>query len=277
MDKENKKFKFANVSNVRILTPSVDVDCVFNSTVNNAGGILPNDADLSCISSIGSLTPYANFRNINCEALMTPSSYKTADSNEIITSANEIQAMQTEFDCLYMQLLVTKIMKENIKKNFREEEENAMKEMFEIYKANETLKKNCSELELEEKFVDNLLEMVQFMDNFNEWIVKNRENLNDFKDEYCKLAEKCSKAKDYLDLVNINIQNFVTFEKTLSEELKKTCDIVDLIIKAHPDKKIYAPELKNDSKIDFRLLEDLTSQYKILKEKMIKLNGFGCI
>ena len=38
--------------------------------------------------------------------------------------------------------------------------------MFEIYKANETLKKNCSELELEEKFVDNLLELVHFMENF---------------------------------------------------------------------------------------------------------------
>ena len=37
------------------ISSNVDVDCVFNSTANNPGGILPNDADLSCISSIGTI------------------------------------------------------------------------------------------------------------------------------------------------------------------------------------------------------------------------------
>lgn len=48
--------------------------------------------------------------------------------------------------------------------------------MFEIYKANEILKKNCSELELEEKFVDNLLELVNFMDNFVNKLISNIKN-----------------------------------------------------------------------------------------------------
>lgn len=46
----------------------------------------------------------------------------------------------------------------------------------------------------------------------NAWIIENKPGLNDFKDNYCKLGEKCSKAKDYLDMANINVQNFVTFE-----------------------------------------------------------------
>ena len=38
--------------------------------------------------------------------------------------------------------------------------------MFEIHKARETLKKQCSELEYEEKFLDNLLELLKFMETF---------------------------------------------------------------------------------------------------------------
>lgn len=274
-NKENNKFKFVKVTSSRNTPVNIDCDSVFNSTLKNSNDLLPKDADLSCISSIPSSQNYMDFNN---EVLLTAANYRNSDSNEIITNANEIQVKQAELDCLYMLLLTTSLMKENIKKCFRDEEENAMREMFEIHKANETLKKNCSELEFEEKFVDNLLELVKFMDIFNDWIVKNSDNLNEFRKNYQKLAIMCSKAKDYLDLVNISIQNISQFEESLNSELKNTCKIIDQINKTHSLKNtLSAPDPKSDEKIDFKLLEELTDQYKVLREKIIKFNGFNSV
>ncbi|CAF0845174.1 unnamed protein product [Brachionus calyciflorus] len=275
MDKENKKFKFANVNNVRPVTPSIDSDTVFNSTLKNSADLLPKDADLSCISSITSCSNYMDFNN---EVMMIAANYKSNESNEIITNANEIQIKQAELDSLYMLLLTTSLMKENIKKCFRDEEENAMREMFEIHKANESLKKSCSELEFEEKFVDNLLELVKFMDIFNDWILKNSESLNEFKNNYKKLAEMCSKAKDYIELVNINFKSVNNFEESLNAELRNTCLIIDQINKSQGLKNaISAPDPQIDEKIDVKLLEELTRQYTKLKEKIVKYNGFNSV
>ena len=91
--------------------------------------------------------------------------------------------------------------------------------------ANEVLRKQCYELEREEKLIDDLLEMMQFMENFVKntisdyeykkqfnvfyfyaqirWMNANFESLNKFRTSYTELADMCSKAKDYLTLANI--------------------------------------------------------------------------
>lgn len=41
---------------------------------------------------------------------------------------------------------------------------------------------------------------------------ENNDNLTSFKGSYCKLAEMCSKAKDYLEIKNIVVPNDTDLE-----------------------------------------------------------------
>ena len=109
------------------------------------------------------------------------------------------------------------------------------RDIFEIHKANETLKKNCSELEYEEKLIDNLIELVKFIDSFvswarnliiysrelrdfvakNAWMDQNEHNFNKFQSFYNHFSDICGKTKQYLPIKNIHVPENIDFEGNL--------------------------------------------------------------
>ncbi len=91
------------------------------------------------------------------------------------------------------------------------------------------MKKTCFELEYEETIIDNLLELVKFMDtivsiiNFNNqfanlfsiqnsWIDMNAKDLDSFQVNYHKLSELYSKSKNYFKITNIHRPFNLDFE-----------------------------------------------------------------
>ena len=65
-----------------------------------------------------------------------------------------------------VKLKISQIIKIKIKlkKKFSKNLNSIQKDSLELHKANECLKKQCFELEYEESIIDNLLEIVDFMD-----------------------------------------------------------------------------------------------------------------
>jgi len=117
------------------------------------------------------LSVATNF-DFTSELVMTAANYKSNTANEIVAST-DILTKQTEIDSLYLQYLMITTMNETLKKNFALEEEIRIKDGLDLFKANETLKKQCSDLRNEEETLDKLMDIVDFIEkivNFFNWL-----------------------------------------------------------------------------------------------------------
>jgi len=270
-NKENKNTKYRNVTNNRMIG---EIESIFNSTAKNPSDFILNDADISTIAAIGGGGPVSNF-DFNNEIVMTAENYKSNGSKEVI-AGTDLLAKQVEIDSLYLQYLMITTMNERFKKRFSDEEEIMMKDALELFKANETLKKQCSEIEYEESIIDSLLELVEFIDAINKWIDTNFDELCKFEANYQSLAEICGKAKNFLKITNIHRPQNFDFEETVASELKKTFQIIHQINNIFNSIDWTSPPSEAFAeKIDLKLIEELKNQNAKLKDGIIKYNGLN--
>ena len=97
---------------------------------------------------------------------------------------------------------------------------------MELHKADETLKKNLADLELEERLYDNLINLTMLVNVIvsslfdrtlqrqliskahlsfkSKFFRESKEDLRDFLANYERLNEMCSEAKNYIDIINIH-------------------------------------------------------------------------
>jgi len=282
-NKENKKFKNVTITNqnrFNYVSSSASIftetESIFNSTAKFPNDLISSDADISTISSITTCSPHFDFNN---ELVMTAANYKANSNAEFVPNSNDIQMLkQTEIDSLYLQYLMILTVKETTKKSFKDEEETILKDVVEFYKANEILKKTCFELEYEEAMIDNLLELVKFMDAINSWIDTNATDLQVFQKNYNKLFELCSRAKNFLKISHIHKPHDTDFEETVAAELNKTSLIIQQINTFFERTNFsLSPDLEDDTKIDSQLIEELTKQNKKLKDSILKYNALKAI
>lgn len=246
-----------------------ELESVFNSTAYCPNDIINQESDISTIQAIN--TGAGNFDFYN-DIVMTAANYKS-NATEVV-GGSDLLAKQTEIDSLYLQYLMITTMNENLKKNFCDEEKTMIKDSLELHKANECLKKQCFELEYEESIIDNLLEIVDFMDKINEWIQINLNELQTFQANYQSLAEICSKAKNYLKIANIHKPENIDFEETVAAELKKTYHIVQQINNIFNVASLQSPPATTCvEKIDFELIAELRAQNNKLKDCILRYNG----
>lgn len=278
--KENKKFKNVNMSTSQnrsqFFTPQAtkrypDLESVFNS----AHSTIFKENDISTISSSATTTSHFNFNN---ELVMTAANYKSTPQTEIVASS-DLLAKQTEVDTLYQQYLMITSMNETLKKNFAEDEKTMMKDALELFKAESTLKQQVFDMENEDKVLDELIDLVDFMDKINLWIDGNWKELEKFQGNYQKLAEICSKAKNYLKISNIHRPKNVDFEETVAFELNKTKQIMQQInnIFERLDLKQPPSAKGSEEKIDLKLIAELRAQNVRLRNCIVKYNGLKTI
>jgi len=273
-DKQNKKFPCVNTS--RFIRPTnqacffSDNENIFNSTAKNPTDLMSNEADISSISAFSSFFPSSDFKSGFGYEMGKPSA---SHSNDIIANSNDVNIRQIELDCLYTQYLTILTMKENLKKSFKDEEENFVKEMFELYKCNETLKKTCTELEYEENILNSLTEIVEFMDTTIEWVDSNSSQLKNFEGNFTKLADLCSKANKFLKIKNIHMPENLDFEESVAVELRQTIYLLEQINNFNDDKCLTpAPNVQVDDNFNYKLIKDLKNQYEKLKMCLLKYN-----
>lgn len=241
-----------------------------NSTafLPNSNDLIQTDVDISTI-----LFDKACAYDLNNELIMTAAYIKSNSNNEMYSNLDTM-GMQSEIDTLYLNYLMTLTMKETLKKSFKEEEELTIKEGMELFKAHENLQKICNELEYEEKIIDDLSELVDFINILNEWIDENHDELKNFEANYSRFSELCSKARSYLSIANIHIPQGLDFEETVAVELRKATMIIEQINNIFDERTLQSPpEVSLEEKIEFELIAELKKQNLKLKDGIIKYNG----
>jgi hypothetical protein len=200
MSKVTMTPRHSDINHFIVDTPMIgtsDYDSVFNSTVKLYHDFQHVNADISSIGINSASTPAFNFKTplvkplsnnghfmndlasvylnrgggssnytINSTLIenSSSSSFKLNDSTEVVISGGQLAMKQTETDCLYMKYLIAVVMSETLKQNFKAEQEIKMRETFALQTASQIIEKQNFELELESKKLDNLLEMISYID-----------------------------------------------------------------------------------------------------------------
>lgn len=276
MEKENKnkfaKPSFANVSDGRAMRivqqqqlTQQTFEGVLNSTAKSHADFLMNEADLSTIS--------CSVYEFKAGPLASQASSGAAKSDlNFMVNSNDLNSKQIELNCWYSKYLTIQTINETAKASFRNDEEPIMRDLMELHKAEETLKKNQADLELEERLYENLINLTMLVNMISKFFRESKEDLRDFLANYKRLNEMCSEAKNYIDIINIHTDQDCHLEESLSVELNRTLLILNQIMSLFDENKLTKPP-RSKEMLDMQLFGELKDQYSRLKQCVLKYNA----